>query len=647
MRLFAVVSAAGLLAFAQQTRPPQQTQPVFRGGVDLVQVDVVVVDADGQPVKGLTKDDFTLFDRGIKQDIAVFAAKTHEHPPPAPFPAPLPADVADNRSAKSDRLVIIVLDDLHFRGRTLEAVHLVKRAVEELGDSVSLGLVTTSGTFGIEVTEDRAWLLAAVESFLDRYDPARAKMAPLTTEGVRNFGPPDLAALFGPLHAYRTMEDVARMMGANDGRRKTFIWISAGPPGGAHGNSNYRETCKDFSDYVKRTGRVPDAMDYNSMQICGMYEKLFRSSVTVYGVSPGGPLDGGKFGTLGDIAKDTGGFAVRASEMDAGMTRIISDLDNYYLLGFYPAEPGRAGFRTLEVTVNRPGLTVRHRVGYHAKGPVPPPTNDTPLGTLVAPITPKADLHLRMTATPFFSSGSSMQLVTTLEIDLGALPATEAGLVRDQLEFAIFAVDLKKKKVTQSAGRRVLVDWPPERRDQPGAERFLVQTVLNVPPGWYQLRASTMSRTPEKSGSVYLQVGVPPKASDSPIDLSGLLVGRTASSAGPRLVESKAIPGLTLPFAPSLDREFTTADTLRVFFQVARKQPKAAVRGEAVLLNADGVTIARQPWSVQPMAPGTVTMNMPLADVLPGAYRLVVSTPNSSGDATAAPVSREVRIRVR
>ena len=645
MRLLAIVSAAGLVALAQQAlsrpqTPQQPTQPVFRGGVDLVQVDVVVVDAEGQPVKGLTKDDFNLFDRGIKQDIAVFAAKTHDPLPPDPFPAPLPADVADNRSAKSDRLVIIVLDDLHFRGRTLEAVRLVKQAVDGLGESVSLGLVTTSGTFGIEVTEDRAWLLASVENFMDRYDPARAKMAPVSTVGgaSTNFGPADLASTFGPLHAYRTLEDVARMMGANDGRRKTFIWISAGPPGGMHGNATYLETCKDFSGYVKRTGQVPRADDYNSMQICGMYEKLFRSSVSVYGVSPGGPMDGGRFGTLGDIAKDTGGFAVRASEMDAGMTRIISDLDNYYLLGFYPAEPGRAGFRTLDVTVNRPGLTVRHRVGYHAKGSVPPPKNESPLGALVAPITPNADLHMRMTATPFFTTGSSMQLVTTIEVDVGAPPPAS-----NALEYAIFAVDLKKKKVTQSAGRRIAVDWPAENRGKPGAERFLVQTVLTVPPGRYQLRASTMSKTPEKSGSVYLQVYVPEKAGDAPVDLSGLLVG-SASSSAPRVVESKPVAGLTLPFAPSLDREFEKADTLRVFFQVSRKRAKTAVRGEAALLNPDGVTVARMPWAVEPMAGNAVTVNMPLSDVPPGAYRLVVSVP---ADAGAAPVSREVRIRVR
>jgi VWFA-related protein len=624
--------------------PPGQQPPVFRAGIDLVQIDVVVLDADNQPVRGLTKDDFTLYDRLVKQEIAAFVAKSHERPPADPFAAPLPADVADNQSAKSDRLVIIVLDDLHFRGRSVEAVKLVRRTVEELGDSVSLGLVTTSGTFGIEVTEDRARLLTAVERFLDQYDPARVKLKPLTTADVRNFGPADLASTFAPLHAYKTVEDVARMAGANDGRRKAFVWITAGPQIGEHGNATYRETCKDFSDYVKRTGKQVEANDYTSLGICGMYEKLFRSSIAVYSVSPGGPTDGGNPRGVRDIANETGGFAIRASDMDAGMTRLIADLDNYYLLGFYPAEPGRAGYRDVDVVVNRPGVTVRHRAGYHAAGPVPPPKNANPLGTLVAPISPTSELHLRVSAIPFFSSGSSMQLLTTLEVDLGELPAAAAadGQVRDALEFAVFAVDLKAKKVTQSAGRRVLVDWPEEYRGRPGAERFLLQTVLDVSPGAYQLRASTTSKTPEKSGSVYLQVDVPAKSGERPVALSGILVG-SSTAAAPRVVESKPLVGLKVPFSPSLDRDFTRDDTLRIFFQVHRKNAKTPVEGSVTLMDPDGVTAASLPWRLEPGAANTVTLALPLSGVAPGAYRLMVS--GASGADVAA--NREVRIRVR
>lgn len=647
--------ALGLLAAgpaAQQKPSPPQAPPVFRSGIDLVSIDVVVLDPEGQPVLGLTKDDFSLFDRGLKQEIATFAAKSHARPPADPFAAPLPLDVADNQSAKSDRLVLIILDDLHFRGRTGEAVSLVERTVNELGDSVSLGLVTTSGTFGIEPTEDRARLLTAVKYFLDRFDPSRAKIPQVTSGPPAFFAPPpgtvfepggepmyfrysgeDLASTFSPLSTYKTVEDVAKVVGANDGRRKAFVWISAGVEGG---RASYMETCK-------KLGLNAPAGDHISMRICAMYEKLFRSNVAVYAVSPGGPTDGARGLPLTDITKETGGFSIRADEMDEGMTRLITDLDNYYLLGFYPGEAGRADFREVSVVANRPGLTVRHRRGYHSAGPAPPPKNSNPLGALVAHVSPKSDLHLRASAVPFFTSGSSMQLLTTIEVDLGELPAVNAeGLVRDALQFAVFAVDLKKKKVTRSAGRRVLIEWPEEHRARPGAERFLVQTVLTVPPGPYQLRASTTSKTPEKSGSVYLQVDVPARSDDRPVALSGILVG-SSSPAAPRVVESKPLAGVTVPFSPSLDREFARDDELRVFFQVYRKDVKTVAEGFATLMDPDGLTVMRLPWRIEPRAVGTVTLKLPLAEVRAGAYRLVASA--TGGDDVAA--DREVRIRVR
>lgn len=46
----------------------------FRAGVDVVELYVSVVDANGAPVTGLTRGDFTVRENGAAQDIAVFAA---------------------------------------------------------------------------------------------------------------------------------------------------------------------------------------------------------------------------------------------------------------------------------------------------------------------------------------------------------------------------------------------------------------------------------------------------------------------------------------------------------------------------------------------------------------------------------------------
>ena len=77
MRLaaFAIVAAAGVGVGAQQP-------PVFRTGVDLVNVGVFVTDRSGAPVTGLTVDDFEILEDGTRQTVKYFAGGDPENAPP-------------------------------------------------------------------------------------------------------------------------------------------------------------------------------------------------------------------------------------------------------------------------------------------------------------------------------------------------------------------------------------------------------------------------------------------------------------------------------------------------------------------------------------------------------------------------------------
>lgn len=78
--LAAVAACAVALAAAQQSPTPQTT---FRGGVDLVQLDVSVLDRDRRPVQGLTPGDFIVRIDG--RQLPVVAFKAVDLPPmPAP-----------------------------------------------------------------------------------------------------------------------------------------------------------------------------------------------------------------------------------------------------------------------------------------------------------------------------------------------------------------------------------------------------------------------------------------------------------------------------------------------------------------------------------------------------------------------------------
>src|SRR6185503_1429376 len=99
-----------LAAFGQSTPPasqtpaPPQAPPRFRAGIELTQIDVSVLDANGRPVHGLKKEDFELLEDGIPQLIEACAEVTV---PDAEAGAPWLHDVASDvrsNSAEDGRL---------------------------------------------------------------------------------------------------------------------------------------------------------------------------------------------------------------------------------------------------------------------------------------------------------------------------------------------------------------------------------------------------------------------------------------------------------------------------------------------------------------------------------------------------------------
>ena len=71
--VFGAIAAASL--DSQQPPPsPAQQQPVFRGRLETVAVPVTVFDPDGTLVTSLTREDFTVFDNGRRQEVTTFSS---------------------------------------------------------------------------------------------------------------------------------------------------------------------------------------------------------------------------------------------------------------------------------------------------------------------------------------------------------------------------------------------------------------------------------------------------------------------------------------------------------------------------------------------------------------------------------------------
>ncbi|MEZ5320307.1 MAG: VWA domain-containing protein [Vicinamibacterales bacterium] len=668
----AVLCGLAVPAAQRQGRPPQA--PTFRSTVDLVQVDVVAVDAQGHHVKGLTADDFELIDRKQPQTIATFEEVTHDYSRASAFTPRLPPtvrlDVASNQSAVADRLIVMVIDDLHiYRGRTDRARDLARDVVTQLGPEASMAVLFTSGEHSTEVTEDRTRLLDAIDTLearqswrrphqaLDNQKPAAvgAEMSMEAQLGaVSQSQSVSVQDFFDNMTQFRTLQDAARMLGTGAAQRKAFVLVSEGIEKDMRGQFE--------SDVTPCDAVSPMSPCFHDHALQDMMNSLQRSNVATYAIDPRGRVasedllretfpapaglvtsqDGGADSEdspfywsnpvrlaqsgLRIMAEASGGFAVTdTDDFASGLDRIVEDLDHYYLLGFYPAEPGRKGWRKLDVKVKRPGITLRFRSGYDPAGPPAPPANTTPLTRLAGGALPVNDLPMRLQAVALPPpSGGNPRVALALELTVprAALEEADARAV-DEIQYGVFAVDLKTEKVRELIGRGARLALRPSVTGRPLPEQvaYMITASMSLPPGRYQLRASATSAKLDLGGSVYLSLDVP-EFSKAPLVLTDLAIGYARGARVPVARDDSAAPDL-LPFAPTLDRVFRPRDTLRVYAGVVQATP-AALGATVSVLTADGRELRTWDSPLPEVGPRAVDLTLSLRQFLPGSYRLLV-----------------------
>ena len=154
-----------------------QPLPTFRSGIDIVQLDVVVLDRNRQPVTGLTAKDFTILEDGKARPLAAFVPVTVPEWPLPDATAPAPAswtrevtsDVSTNQRPGDGRVVVIVMDrSIPMEQPTVAARKIAHAIVDALGPN-DVATVVRTGKFTGEgyqqgFTADRARLRRAIDA---------------------------------------------------------------------------------------------------------------------------------------------------------------------------------------------------------------------------------------------------------------------------------------------------------------------------------------------------------------------------------------------------------------------------------------------------------------------------------------------------
>ncbi len=664
--LAAVLLAAPVLA---------QT-PSFPAGTELVTVDAVVQDKDGQPILGLTAADFTVLEGGVAQEIVAFEAVDRPGlqaaaKAAAPLGEPRTSSNVD-AAARAARSFVIVFDERHLdvaeaaRGR--KALKQFLEGSTGDGDRVTLAGTQTGATWTARLPEGRTALLQILDKLQGRragdlvrdaisdYEAMRIDRETdwividrvtrrlVATNYIRrdavlprdpnNDGTSNLESERGmtraraaQVYAKATLDNEATlsvieraMGGLAAGRgRKSLILVSGGLIQDSH--------IAAFRRVVTAARRANVAL-------------YFVDARGLSAASSGLQADNGttlEFNDLGaglaearndsegsdGLAMDTGGFTVRDNDLLGGLQRIGRESASYYLLGYKPTDARADGrFRKIEVKVTRPGVRVGARRGYYAPdgaAKAPEPRDAAIQRALDSPFE-LPDVPLRATTHVLGPVAAGKRSVAiTAEADVrGFAFRNEGGAARDTLELMLVVTNRDSAEFFRF-DQQFEMNLKPETRARYEQNWFPIPRTLELVPGPYQARIIVRDKNDGRVGSLTHDFDVP--------DAAGLRLSTPILSD--RLREGAAEARVPEPTAR---REFAPRGVLHCRFEVygAAKDPKTGapnVTAGFSIRRSDGrflTAVAETP--LRPAADGSLsrTFGTGIEGAPPGRYEMIV-----------------------
>ena len=680
-------------ATGQQVPPgdPAQQPPVtFRIEVSYVEVDAIVTDGRGNPVRGLTRDDFEVLEDGKPQRVDLFTfvdLPIERAEKPLYAAAPIEPDVQTNAREFDGRLYVILLDDLHTNVSRSALVRVAARRFiqQNLGDNDLAAVVYISGRAEAsqEFTSSQRLLLASVDKFmgrkirsstlerLDEYNRTRGLGSRSPRQGELINDPLDAERGYDARSALDTLKSVAQYMTGIRGRRKAVLLFSEGIDYDIYDVFNNREATTVLDSVRAAIGAST------------------RANVSIYGIDPRG-LGGlaqeamELSGFTGDpslrldttglqdelrLAQDslrtlsdqTGGFAVvNTNDFDGAFERVVKDNSSYYVLGYYPTNDKRDGrFRKIEVRVKRPDVEVRARKGYVApRGKVEAPSLEAKTGTSAAlrdalnsPL-PESGLPMAIQATAFKGAAPNASVLVTVQFGGGKFQfSEEGGVFLDTLEMSMLAVDASGK-VRGGDRNTIELKLRPQTRQAIEAFGFRATSRLELPPGRYQLRVAGRTTNAGHVGAVHYDLDVPDFSKEA-FSISGVVLTSGLAAYTPSARADEQLKDV-LPGPPTTLREFRTDDEIALFAEVYDNEVSRPHRVDIVTTVRDdaGRTVfkhedERSSDELQGARGGYgYTARVPLKEFTPGLYVLRVEA-KSRLSGNEQPVAREVQVLVR
>jgi VWFA-related protein len=536
----------------------------------LVVLEVVATDKKGKPITDFKAGDFTLLEDGKEQKVSVFQLQQPTPPSNAKVPFQLPANVFTNavQLQTSGPRNVIVLD----AWRSLpENQSFARSQIIKYVKQMPVNAPTAIFEFGNggirmlqDFTTDRNLLLKAAKKIKTELSLVQSRGMQWGMGGYSSSFPAQYLSNIGAGDERQVLQDFATTLAAYPGR-KNLIWISDSLM-----TTSYSDGALGMSPFLGGS-LVLGAFDFteteNGAETSKTAEAMIDSQVAVYPVDPrgvpgvpqpftaqsgGSPFSAsnGSFGGFGgfggdpfdsgyqlrgpalfrdgpylqslyhqmdDLAARTGGKAYYSrNDLAKAISDGVNDGSTYYVLGYYPDNKYWNGsFRRIEVKVNRPGITLRHRPGYVALDPEtytskPAAMQDTDLHRALNLSTPvETMLTIYAAVTP--PSPQTQNKVSVLyAINAQGLDFQHGD---DGLEHAsvdcIAQAFTEKGEVVKASANTYLASLKPEWFKWVSQNGFPCTQSLELPAGSYQLKLLARDNNTGAIGTVNAKITVP------------------------------------------------------------------------------------------------------------------------------------------
>jgi VWFA-related protein len=413
-----VALTAGLSAQTPAPASPAaggaQEKPTFKVQVDLVTSDIIVRDEKGNFIPDLKKEEFEIFEDGVKQDITSMTVVTGGRvtnvlaPPPPPPPEGIILPPTRAKSDVSGRIFLFFVDDLHLQfhntGRVRELFKKISKELVHDGDM--FGIVSSGpSSIAIDMTYDKTRLDEAIKKIAgSELKPTDIINGPSGAEGPSE-------VRYRAHVAFSTVNDLLNNLNSVHNRRKALIYVSDGydfnpfqdsrlglnDPNSPFASNEMRRAEQQSGDGSTNQNDPMTSQQKQSetfadadlaRELGELTRQANRSNVTMYTIDPRGLVGMGDIDEQVDpqqwnefvrksqdslrvIAEETGGIAiVNQNDMSKALKRIDAETSDYYVLGYYSKNPDASKRRRqVEVKVARKGASTWFRKEYVLKSP--------------------------------------------------------------------------------------------------------------------------------------------------------------------------------------------------------------------------------------------------------------------------------------